>query len=174
MGIGFPEFLQVLEHLRQGQERRDTGSVAVRAGIQGSGERADVVVVGGDHHIPVPAAGEEAHDIVRRAAGDGAETAEISAAGGFEAIGRKLAGDGRLRVQGAWRPGGPAGAEAVGEEGYTGAETVFIGQVLGVAGADKIAGSLRSGEGRQGGKREAEAQKFSGQSSDGHDKCLSL
>ena len=170
MGIGLAELLQVLEHLRQGQERRDAGGVAVRAGIKGAGERADMVIVRGDDHVAVPAAGKEAHDIVRGAAGEGAEAVEVGAAGRFEAVGGELAGDGRLRVQGARRPGGPAGAEAVGEEGHSGAEAGRVGQVLGVAGADEIARRLRSGEGRQGGEGEADAQKFSGQASDGHDK----
>ena len=174
MGIGFSEVLQVPEHLRQGQERGYARSVAVRTGIQGSGECADMVEMRGDDHVTVPAAGKEAHDIMGGAAGEGTETVKVRASGGQQAVGRELAGDGRLCMEGARSPRGPAGAETVCEERHAGAEPGLVSQVLCVAGADKRTRRLGRRVGGQCCEQEAGAQKFSGHPSEGHDKCLSL
>jgi hypothetical protein len=46
--------------------------------------------------------------------------------------------------------------------------------MLGISGADDVARRLRRRKGGQHNEGEADAQNFSGQLSEGHDKCLSL
>ena len=174
MGVGLAQFLHVLEHPGQCEEGGDAGSVAVRPGIQVPAERADVVEMGGDDHVLVPASGEEAHDVVGGGAGQCTEAAEPGAVGRQEAAGGELAGDAGLRMDGTRRSGGTAGADAVGEELHPGPEACFVGQGLGVARADEDTCGLGPGECRRGEQEQAGMQKFSGHPSEGHDKCLSL
>jgi hypothetical protein len=149
-GIGFPEFLHLLKHAREREERGDARGIAVGTGIEGSGKCADVIVMRGDNHVLVPASGQEAQDIVGGSAGDRPESVVPGAAGGKEAGGGELPGDARLRVDGARRAGGPAGEEAVGEKFHPRPEAVFGGDRLSVARADDIPLGLGRGESRQG------------------------
>ena len=149
-GIGLPEFLHLLKHAREREERGDARGIAVGAGIHGPGECADVIVMRGDDHVLVPASGQEAQDIVGGSTGNRPESAEPGAVRGKGAGGGEFPGDARLRVDGARRAGGPAGEEAVGEEFHPRPEAVFGGDRLSVARADDITLRLGRGESRQG------------------------
>ena len=154
-GIGFPEFLHLLEHARERKHCGNARCIAVRAGIQSAGECADVIEMRRDNHVLVPVSGQEAEDIVGAGAGNRPESVEPGAACGKKAGGGEFPGDARLCVDGARRAGGPAGEEAVGKEFHPRAEAVLGGDGLGVAGADDITLGLGLGESRQGQQEEA-------------------